>query len=1581
MPDRIIDDTIYNADKANAEKLSAELLLSGSKAAHIEQVDYFRHKGIKVTFESIEQVLTNYDSIDQAVVKYSEDKEGNRRLIAYVIPNGIFNQMDVTEYLVERIKPYMIPSIWICLEKFPLNLFGKVDKGALPDFNSKTLTGKEEYTAPRNFIEIKLAEIWQQLFAVDKVGIHDNFFELGGHSLRATRMISLIRKTLELELAIKDLFAHPTIVEIAGYLSAKTKGLLLPVIGIQPRFENIPLSFSQERLWFIDRLEGSIQYNMPEVLRLRGKLNKAALADAFKQIVNRHEVLRTVILENETGPYQYVLPKGGLQVTFIEGGLFNQSFRGLQQRIQQLINEPFDLSKDHMLRAALISLNENEHVLVATMHHIASDGWSVSVIVKEMIEFFNAFNEGRPAQLLPMEIQYVDYSIWQKKYLVKEILEDKIGYWKGKLQGATPLALPIDFARPAVLSRAGACVSFRIDKELSSVLHLLSQQQGTTLFMTLLAAFQVLLYRHSGQQDICIGTPIAGRQQQELEGLIGFFVNTLVLRTKLSGNNTFIDLLQQARITTLEAYEHQEVPFEKVVETLVKERDLSRSPLFQVMLVFQNTPLIQDLNLKGLNISRGVAGAAAHNTAKFELTFIITETARGLKCVVEYCTALYSEYSIKRMVGHFNELLHSIVKSPAQKIGLLPMLSKAEENLLLVDFNNTSSVYPSSATIADLFREQVQKQPGSIAMAFEAEQVTYLQMNERSNQLAHYLISKGVRSETMVPICIERSIDMLVGILGILKAGAAYVPIDPVYPGERINFMLEDIDANIILSSKAAREKIPTHKNIHVIEMDNPESPFHQELFDNLSTVILPENLAYVIYTSGSTGKPKGVMVTHNNVVSLVKGVSYISLNNNDILLSTGSSSFDATTFEYWGMLLNGGQLVLCNEKTLLDNKLLKEEIKKRGVNHMWFTSSWFNQLVEADITLFEKLETVLAGGEKLSEHHIEILRQTYPHIEIINGYGPTENTTFSTSYHIRETNISKPVAIGKPLSNRKALILDENAQLVPVGVSGEICLWGAGLSKGYLNQPELTAEKFVKNPFNIHEETLMYKTGDLGRWLQDGNIEYVGRIDEQVKIRGYRIELGEIENVLHQCESVTHAAVLAKEDNFGNKRLVAYIVPAQKFDIESMLSDLRGKIPAYMIPSAWMEMEQLPLTSNGKIDKRSLPDPDNSQLPIHQYEAPGNELETRMADLWQDLLGVEKVGISDDFFRLGGHSLHAIRLVSLIRRKMGIDISTNDVFIYPTIARLIASVLEKANNPSSIGKGIKYTVSIKTGGNKVPLYIVAGGGGTALRFRKFAELLDKDQTVYILQPPTDSKSLKEFPEEIESIAQIFVAEILLQNPNGPFALSGHCLGGIIAFEMARQLEQSGKKVQLLAMFDTILDEPAGYSPRSFKNLFHLTFAIKKALSKLILKIGFQFFLLKHHTRESFAYKFDKVKSLGTKIKWKKSDSETTQNGGMEIFNESADIYISACKKYKLIPYAGHIVAFYAKEHYYFLDKAKGIRYKKLRFDDDVRNRWKQYATKVSIHEIEGEHSEIFDPVNGDEFALLLQQHLNSDNL
>jgi amino acid adenylation domain-containing protein len=1179
---------------------------------------------------------------------------------------------DIRKGLMKRLPAYMVPDDFIALQHLPVSVQGKPDRAFLASRKDRQVSGTTHFQAPVTPLEQQLAAIWQDLLRLKKVGLHDNFFYIGGHSLLATRVVSAIRKELRVEVSIKDLFVHTTIQTLANHVQKQRGTGSAMGIAVQQKNEHVPLSFAQERLWFIDKLQGSVQYNMPFVFRLKGELNKEHLQSSFLRILQRHEVLRTVITEENGVVAQVVRPFGQWQFGFIDGS--DMDAEQVQERIRQLVTTPFDLSNDTMLKVWLIECSPKENILVAVVHHIASDGWSTGILVEELVELYRSYTDGREPVLPALPIQYADYAIWQRNYLSGETLDTKLAYWKSQLKDVPPLQLPSDYARPVVQSIKGGVVSKRIGKDVMQALNKFTQEQAVTPFMALLSVFNVLLQRYSGQSDICVGSPVAGRQQQEVEGLIGFFINTLALRTQIDDRASFTQLVQQLKKTTLDAYEHQDIPFEKIVGSLGVVRDMSRSPLFPVVFTLQNTPEPVSLDLHGITLARESSGYIA---AQFDFGIDITESEEGLQFTIIYCSDLYKRATMERMLEHYENLLRSALSNQDAAIAGLSMLNEREEKKLLLSFNDTYSEYASNKTVIDLFEEQVRLSPKAVALVFEEEEWSYERLDEQSTRLANYLLSKGVKEETLVPVCINRSANLIISIIAILKAGGAYVPVDPTYPASRISYMLNDIGSTFMLTEPSIELSPEILNSCERIDID--EELLAAQSKKRIRVCVKPTLLAYILYTSGSTGVPKGVQIEHRNVVSLVKGVKFVDLTSKDVILSTGSPSFDATTIEYWGALLNGGMLVMCAEHVLLDTVLLKQEIEKRGVTIMWFTAGWFNELVEIDISLFSTLKTILVGGDRLSPVHIEQTAKKYPALKIVNGYGPTENTTFSLTYPITNLESGKDIPVGYPLSNRKAYILDEQSRLCPVGIVGEICVGGDGLARGYLHQPELTAEKFIDDPFERGGR--LYRTGDFGKWMEDGVIEYLGRKDEQAKIRGYRIEPGEIENVLEEAPGIQQAVVLIQKDGQGISRIIAYAVTEEPFDNKEVSLYLKDRLPGYMLPAAIVSVDAMPLTSNGKVDKKKLQEIEISDIISNEYTAPSNETEERMTAIWMDLLELERIGIHDNFFEIGGHSLLAVRLVSAIRKEMNVEINFKTFFELPTIALLCRYVKVNQQN------------------------------------------------------------------------------------------------------------------------------------------------------------------------------------------------------------------------------------------------------------------------------------------------------------
>ncbi|MEA5601598.1 amino acid adenylation domain-containing protein [Nostoc sp. UHCC 0252] len=1052
-----------------------------------------------------------------------------------------------------------------------------------------------------------------------------------------------------------------------------------------------PASFAQQRLWFLDQLipDNSI-YNVPTVIRLSGSLKLAALEQTFNEIVRRHETLRTTFIVSDGQPLQAIAPSLTIPLSVLDLQRSPDDEQEVKAKciITAEIERPFDLSSGPLLRVILLVLSETEHILLLNMHHIICDDWSMGVLIRELGTLYAAFAQNQPSPLLELPLQYADFAHWQREWLQGEVLQTQLAYWREQLKGISVLHLPTDKPRPAIQSYQGATQFLELPLKLIDALEKLSQQESVTLFMTLVAAFQTLLYRYTHQEDIAVGSPIANRNHSEIEGIIGFFVNSLVLRSNLSENPSFRELLGRVREVTLGAYSHQDLPFEKLVEELHPERNLSHHPLFQVVFGFQNAPM-SALELPGLvpsflNIDL--------KKTRFDLELHLWkcsddfrslwggnwEYSEGLRGVMVYNTDLFDRATISRMVEHFKTLLSAIVENPEERIANLPLLSEAELHQVLVKWNNTQTDYPQDRCIHQLFEEKVQQYPDSIAVNFANEQLTYQELNTRSNKLAHHLQKIGVCSEVLVGICISQSIEMIVGLLGILKAGGVYVPLDSSYPQERLNFMLEDAQVSVLLTQENLLKHFEGFSK-PIISIDKDWEIITQENQDNLESDLNSNNLAYVIYTSGSTGKPKGVAVPHKAVNRLVCNTNYIKFSPSDKVAQASNASFDAATFEIWGALLNGAQLVGITKDLTLSPHEFTLQLREKDINILFLTTALFQQIVRDVPQAFATLKYFLFGGETVDMRWIRKILQFGAPKHLIHVYGPTENTTFSSYYCVEELPSATSLPIGIPITNTQIYILDTYLQLVPIGVTGELYIGGEGLAREYLNRPELTTKHFISHPFGDNPKTRLYRTGDLARYLTDGNIEFLGRIDNQVKIRGFRIELSEIEAVLNQHPAVRETVVIVGEDVPDDKYLVAYIVLKQEQiamqEVQSFASLLRQflkeKLPEYMVPSAYVVLESLPLTHNGKVDRRALPMPDTISFHNQDYVAPRSQIEKLLAQIWAKVLGKEQIGIHDNFFELGGHSLLATQLTSRIRDTFQIDLPVRNLFEAPTIEKL----------------------------------------------------------------------------------------------------------------------------------------------------------------------------------------------------------------------------------------------------------------------------------------------------------------------
>jgi len=1050
-----------------------------------------------------------------------------------------------------------------------------------------------------------------------------------------------------------------------------------------------PLSFSQERLWFSDQLiQERAAYNIPIALHLHGPLHLPELERSLKEVLRRHEILRTIFKNQADAPVQIVLSLEEIETTQLWQSIRLdpidlselpevQREHTCQQLITSEARRLFQLDRDLLIRTMLLQLAPQEHLLVITMHHIVSDGWSLGILGQELGVLYSAYITGTSSGLAEIPIQYSDYALWQKQEGQKEARRKQLSYWQDYLTDAPLLLeLPTHYPRPTNQTYRGATYEFLLPSDLVEALKDLGYQENATLFMTLFTAFQTLLYRYTGLEDMLIGTPVANRQHIEIENLIGCFVNTLILRANLSGKPSFREALARTRQAALGAFAHQDIPFEKLVEAFHPERNLSYHPLFQVMFVLQNTPWNVDsfIDLQ-VQISK-----LPTQTALFDLTLELRETEAGLAGIFEYNTDLFDEATVARMAGHYRTLLQGILLDPSQQLAELPLITEAEV-LQYAHWNATTVSYPDLHCVHELFEEQVACRPEAIAVIHGEERWTYDTLNQRSNQIARYLRKQGVRPDTCVGICIERSPEMIAALLGILKAGGAYVPLDATYPWERLAFIISETQLSVLLTQQKFAAKLPT-ASCSTVLIDTDWPFIKAEDTSDLASLSESRNLAYILYTSGSTGRPKGVEITHQSIARLLFHANYVHLDASQVLLQMAPISFDAATFEIWGALLHGGCCVLYPGYIPTANQLA-EIVRAHRVTTLWLTSSLFNSMIDDAPEIFTGVRQLLIGGESLSPSHVRKALATLPDTHIINGYGPTESTTFACCYaidHLLPEDV-RSIPIGHPISNTQVYVLDKNLQPVPIGIPGELYIGGPGLARGYLRRPDITAERFLPHPFSKKIGARLYKTGDLVRYRADSTIEFLGRLDAQVKIRGFRIELGEIDAVVAQHPNTKECATILYKDASGEKRLVTYLVAHEQTEdiVQNINRYLKELLPEYMLPSAVLCIPTLPLTPNGKFDWRSLPPPDRQSMAVRETSvSPRNALETSLAKIWSEVMDIESIGIHDNFFDLGGHSLMATRVITRMSRIFHIPFSIQILFEAPTIAKLSLVVLEQ---------------------------------------------------------------------------------------------------------------------------------------------------------------------------------------------------------------------------------------------------------------------------------------------------------------
>jgi amino acid adenylation domain-containing protein/non-ribosomal peptide synthase protein (TIGR01720 family) len=1235
--------------------------LANGSIEYMGRIDHqVKVRGFRIELGEIESALLSHADVNEAVV-VAREAEGYKQLVAYyTTQDQSLDAATLRVYLKALLPEYMVPVFFVALESMPITPNGKMDRKALPAPEGAAI--QQAYVAPRTETEQILCAIWQEVLHLPQVGIEDNFFELGGESLLAVGVVSRIRNRLNCELSLAALFQNPNIASLAGVLEQEQPPLMqLPLVA-QERPERLPLSFAQQRLWFLDQLEpNSSFYNIPTILSIKGPLNLSALEEAIQSLMQRHESLRTSFHHDAAGAYQVIAAQLTPEIRYIDC-----QKHGYQEVVAEETLRPFDLTQAPLWRVNLIQRADNDWTLLLVFHHSIADGWSMGIILRELKLYYEAAIQNMDVNIAPLVIQYADFTLWQRQLLREEeaLYQEQLHYWHEVLSGTPELLnLPLDYPRPAQQDYKGGRIAFTLPSELSAQIKQFSEQNGVTVYMTLLTAFYVLLHRYTGEDDIVIGSPIANRHYHELEGLIGCFINTLALRVQGGSQSSFVELVQQVKIHALSAQAHQDLPFERLVETLHIERSLAHSPLFQVMFNLINEG-DASFTLAGLDVT---SEALDYPVAKFDLTLAFQEYNGLLMGEMEYASALFKPETIQRMVLHFEHLLGALLSGPEARVTQHGLLLPEEYQHVVIDWNQTEKEYPVNKTIHQLFEEQVARTPTQIAVVFEAQKLSYEALNRKANQLAHYLRTQGVGPDTLVALACERSLEMMVGILGILKAGGAYVPLDPSYPRDRLEYMLSDSQSSVVLTQSSLQLQLLKEDAQWVLldHLDELLAPYPET---NPQVISGSDNLAYVIYTSGSTGKPKGVMIEHRSICDrLFWSQDYIFLSESDVFLQQFSFGFDGAVQSLFWPLVHGATTLFSTNQGLSEPKHLLSLIEKNKATTLFATPSILNALLdEAQEAKFSSVKRMIFGGEALSQ---ELLKKAADKgiNELYNFYGPTECSVLSTAINLVSQNVYSVPPIGFPIANTSCHILDPHLNPVPVGVVGELYIGGYGLARGYLNRPELTDERFIANPF---AEGRLYRTGDLCRYLEDGAIEYMGRIDHQVKIRGFRIELGEIESALLSYEVIKEAVVVVHEEEQGRKQLVAYFTAHDSsLEITTLRTYLKTRLPEYMVPAFFVALEAMPITPNGKLDRKALPAPEWGMIQ-QNYVAPSSEVEHFLCAIWQEVLHLPQVGIEDNFFELGGDSILSIQMIARAARQ-GIQLKVRDVFQYPTIAGL----------------------------------------------------------------------------------------------------------------------------------------------------------------------------------------------------------------------------------------------------------------------------------------------------------------------
>lgn len=1470
----------------------------------------------------------------------------------------------------------MHPAAIRVMDRLPTFTNGKLDRKALPapEFGRADRARK----APRNAVEKTIADVWSALLGIDEIDIEDDFFALGGNSLIAARAVARISSALGIDLKLSALFEAPTVAELARRVEPTSPA---PGDTEQPAGQapgaggdigagatagagttqaalDLPASDSQQALWYLESLTGArSSYHIAEAYRVEGGVDAGALERALERLAERHDVLRARF-ESRDGQLRLVVP-ATVPLPFA----VHRAEDDPAAQADRIAGEPFDLGTGPLWRAALLREADGADWILLVVHHIVSDGWSMGTLWRELGIAYSALREAREPGLPELQASYADYAHWQKAFDADEARKASLAFWRGCLDGLEPLDLPLDRPRPARRSFAAGQVGFRIERSLADRLKALGQRHGATLYMVLLAAWHAVLARHSGQADFAIGTPVAGRHREEFESLVGYFVNMLAIRTDASGDPSFARLLEKVRAGVLGALDHQDIAFSRLVSELGAQRDPGINPLFQVSFALQNTPETP-LAIAGATCEPRTLSA---RQAKFDLALSISETDGRLDANLEYAAEIFDHARIERLASHFVRALEQVAGNANLPIGQIPLAGDEEMRLVAQWSQGAHNDYPTEESLGALFEAHVRRNPDAIALSGPSGPLTYAELDARANRVANVLLESGIRPGALVALCAARDHPMLVALLGIVKAGAAYLPLDPSYPPDRLRLMVEDARPAMLLRDQTighvldeALDGVPTL----CLTRDAAR-------FDAASSAPPPATAggtrpAYVMYTSGSTGRPKGTLVTHRGITRLVCNTDYMEIGPDEVFSQVSNVSFDAATFEIWGAWLNGATLVSLPPETVLTGQRLAAAIDEYGITTLFLTTALFNAHAAADPTIFARLRNVIFGGEAGDPVSIRrILESGKAPRRLINAYGPTETTTFATTWTIpsdpaafaAESVLGVP--IGRPIANTTCHVLDARGQPQPVGVVGELFIGGPGVALGYLNRPELTAERFVPDPAG-GDDARLYRTGDLVRWRDDGTLLYVGRNDQQVKIRGFRIELGEIEAALHECEGVREAAVVVDDHPSLGKRIVAFAVPGEGVAIDdpsALRRDLRARLPEFMVPALVRVIDSLPVTGNGKLDRKAL------LASLREAQAGGSgalpptadtrrgldAVASKLLGIWRDILRRPDLGPDDHFFESGGHSLLALRMLGEVEREFGRVLRVAALFDAPTVREFAA--LLRGREPKAL-QGCAVTV--QPGDGRPPLFFVSGYGGEIVMFRDLARELGEDQPLVVLDTTAfraeDLEGL-----ELPDVAARMIEDMRRIQPNGPYHLCGFSLGGKFVYEMARQLRKVGESVDLLALLDCFAP---GYPPRR-------PLGQRLAMHLRALTTG--------DLRSRIRYVSDRIawlRSLGSERNLFEHAPELADMAIARAMNESANAMMAIWERHEPGPYSGPLLIVRAA----IREDLPGV------IDNDPRLGWSALVDgPIRVRDLQSTHNDMLAAEHAEALAGILLEYFQGN--